>query len=283
MRKKKKWSVISICMLLVGLGLVAASLSLMVPTLLDYKKSNDTYEDLKDKYVVISQAPQSDSGTSSSEGTSGENAGTEDGVQEVTGEVVNENWWYEEVDIQLDRLRQENGDIIGWILFEHNDNISYPVLYSGDNETYLRTDIYGNHTTAGCIFMEGACTPDFEDYHTIIYGHNMKNLSMFGSLRNYKNDGYYNGHQYFMIYTDDMAYRYQIFAYYDIPETDDVYQVGFGSDDTYQAFLNEMKRHSYHDTGITVTKEDKVITLSTCSMDGYRFVVHGVRVAEHSY
>ena len=52
-----------------------------------------------------------------------------------------------------------------------------PVLYSGDDEKYLRTDIYGNQTIAGCIFMEGMNTPDFQDYHTILYGHNMKNLS----------------------------------------------------------------------------------------------------------
>ena len=60
------------------------------------------------------------------------------------------------------------------------DSISYPVLYSGDDETYLRSDIYGNYHIAGCIFLEGMNQPDFSDYHSIIYGHNMRNTTMFG-------------------------------------------------------------------------------------------------------
>ena len=268
MKKRNKRNVTSRFLLMLGVGLFVASLSMLIPTLLDYQKSKDTYEDLKDKYVTVKEEqaqPQ-----------------TQEEAQEIEG-VVNDSWWYEEVDIQLYSLQQENADIVGWILFENNDMISYPVLYSGDNEKYIRTDIYGNSTTAGCIFMEGGCTPDFEDCHTILYGHNMKNLSMFGSLKKYKTEGYYDEHQYFMIYTNDMAYRYRIFAFYDIPETDDVYQIGFAPDDTFGTFVNDMKRHSYEDTGVSVTKDDKVITLSTCSAEGYRFVVHGVRVDEYSY
>lgn len=264
MKKRKKWDITSKIILVVGISLFVVSFSMLVSTLLDYKNANDTYEDLKDKYVTVKEEIKS-----------------QDEAQTIEG-VVNDSWWYEDVDIQLHSLQQENSDIVGWILFENNDMISYPVLYSGDNEKYIRSDIYGNSTTAGCIFLEGACTPDFNDCHTIIYGHNMKNLSMFGSLKKYKTEDYYEGHQYFMIYTNDMAYRYQIFAYYDIPEDDDVYQVGFSPDDTFQTFVNDMKRHSYEDTGVSVTKDDKVITLSTCSTDGYRFVVHAVRVDEHS-
>lgn len=265
MKKRNKWSASYLLLLGLGIALFVVSLSMLIPTLLDYKKANDTYDELKDKYVTVKQETLS-----------------QDEVQEIEG-VVSDSWWYEDVDIQLEGLQRENSDIVGWILFENNDIISYPVLYSGDNEKYIRSDIYGNSTTAGCIFMEGACVPDFNDCHTIIYGHNMKNSSMFGSLKKYKTEDYYAGHQYFMIYTNDMAYRYRIFAYYDIPENDDVYQVGFAPDDTFQTFLNDMKRHSYEDTEISVTKDDKVITLSTCSTEGYRFVVHAVRVDEHNY
>lgn len=193
-----------------------------------------------------------------------------------------DSWWYTDVDVKLEELQQVNADIIGWIRFDNLEQLSYPVLYSGDDEKYLRTDIYGNQTIAGCIFMEGMNTPDFQDYHTILYGHNMKNLSMFGSLKKYKTEDFYKDHQFFTIYTSECAYRYQIFAYYDVPETDEVYTVGFAPDDTFQKFIDKMKQKSYDDTGVNVTKDDHIMTLSTCSTTGKRFVVHAVRIGEHA-
>ena len=76
-------------------------------------------------------------------------------------------------------MKQINPDVVGWIYFE-NDDLSYPVLYSGDNDKYLRTTIDGSDATAGAIFIEGGNSPDFQDQNTIVYGHNMRNLSMFG-------------------------------------------------------------------------------------------------------
>ncbi len=260
MDKKKQWSASSVVLLILGLGMIVGALALLVPTLLDYKKSNDTYDALNESFVTVE----------------------EDINAEITLVEDNVNWWYEEVDIDIEGIQQVNSDVIGWIRFDNNEVLSYPILYSGDDETYLRTDIYGNQTTAGCIFMEGANCPDFNDNHTIIYGHNMRNLSMFGSLKKYKEEGFYQDNQYFTIYTNEHAYRYQIFAFRDVPETSSVYTIGYGNDDTFQAFINEMIRGSYEDTGVTVTKDDKVITLSTCSTTGNRFVVHGVRVAEHA-
>ncbi len=254
MRKKTGRNVSSIMLFVVGAAMIVVALFLLVPTLLDYKKSEDTYENLNEEYVAVTE------------------------TTEEKGD-----WWYEDVDIDLTELRKENSDIIGWIRFDNIESLSYPVLYSGDNETYLRTDIYGNSSTAGCIFMEGACNPDFEDCHTILYGHNMKNLSMFGSLKQYKTEGFYQENPYFTIYTQDMAYRYQIFSYRDVPETDEVYTIGFAADDSFGEFVDNMIRHSYEDTKVAVTKEDKVMTLSTCSTEGNRFVVHAVRVDEHAY
>lgn len=240
--------------LIIGTVLILASVVLLASTLWDYKKAEHTYDELEETYVTVPEEAEE-----------------------------SENWWYEDVNIELTELAAENQDVIGWIRFDHIDVLSYPVMYSGDDETYLRTDIYGNNSTSGSIFMEGACNPDFEDYHTILYGHNMKNLSMFGSLKQYKTEGFYKENQYFTVYTADMAYRYQIFSYRDVLETDEVYTVGFGPDEKYEEFISEMLRKSYEDTGVEVTKEDKVLTLSTCSTRGHRFVVHAVRVDEHAY
>lgn len=261
-QKKQGRDFLSIFLCLAGAALIVVALAMLIPNLLDYKKSNDTYEALKEEFVT--EQPEHD-------GESGQ----------AKEEAAEDQW--KDVKIDFDKLEQENQDIIGWIRFDHIEQLSYPVLYSGDDSTYLRTDIYGNSTIAGCIFMEGMNTPDFQDSHTILYGHNMKNRSMFGSLRNYKTEDFYEENQYFTIYTREKAYRYQIFSYRDVPETDHVYTVGFAADDTFQTFLEELVRKSYYDTGVTVTKDDHVMTLSTCSTTGNRFVVHAVRVEEYTY
>lgn len=257
MRKRRMRYLSSLILWLLGITLILIALVMLICTLLDYKKAGDTYNTLKMAYVS---------------------------VPEITPEETeNPNWWYEDVYVDLAGLQKENAEIAAWIRFDNIEILSYPVLYSGDDEKYLRTDIYGDTTTAGCIFLEAANNPDFNDCHTILYGHNMRNLSMFGSLKKYKTEDFYEDNQYFTIYTNDMAYRYQIFAYRDVPETDDVYSVGFAPDEIFQDFINEIMRHSYKDTGVAVTKDDKIVTLSTCSTEGNRFVVHGVRVDEHTY
>ena len=104
---------------------------------------------------------------------------------------------------------------------------------------------------------------------------------MFGDLKRYKNDeGFYENDQYFNIYTDTQVLRYQIFSYYDVEQDDEVYTVGYGPDDTWQAMIDRMVTSSMKDTGIHPTKEDKIVTLSTCTSSGEtkRFVVHGVLV-----
>jgi sortase B len=91
-------------------------------------------------------------------------------------------------------------------------------------------------------------------------------------------EDFYKDHQYFTIYTEEHAYRYQIFAFYEIEETGDIYTIGFGPNEEYRKFVDNMKARSYYDTGVGVTEQDKVVTLSTCSSEGKRFVVNAKRV-----
>lgn len=174
-------------------------------------------------------------------------------------------------------LHEENPDVIGWIRFD-NSEISYPLMQAKDNAYYLKRNYLGEKNNAGSIFLEASNSPDLEDSHSIIYGHNMKDLSMFGSLKEYKYKDYYKEHSYFTIYTLDHVYRYQIFAYYDISMYGDVYNNQFGPDDFFQSFIDTMVSRSYYDTGLRPQKTDKIVTLSTCSTEGNRFVVNAVRV-----
>lgn len=177
-------------------------------------------------------------------------------------------------------LHEENPDVIGWIRFD-NSEISYPLMQGKDNDYYLKRNYRGEKNNAGSIFLEASNSPDLEDSHSIIYGHNMKDLSMFGSLKEYKYKDYYKDHPYFTIYTLDQVYRYQIFAYYDISMYGDVYNNQFGPDDFFQSFIDTMVSRSYYDTGVRPQKTDKIITLSTCSTEGNRFVVNAVRVQKN--
>lgn len=188
--------------------------------------------------------------------------------------------WYEQKDVDMVSLQKENPDIIGWIFFE-NEEISYPLLYSGDNETYLYRAANKSHHDAGSLFVEGANALDFEDCHTIIYGHNMRNLSMFGKLRYYRQQpNYYKDHAFFQILTKDHKYRYQIFAYGQVDADSWVYTVPFAPDDTFGQFIQKLYAVSMMDTEVYANQTDKIITLSTCAERGKRFVVHAVRVDE---
>ena len=138
--------------------------------------------------------------------------------------------------------------------------------------------------TAGSIFLEGENNSDFSDLHSIIYGHNMKNLSMFGKLKYYDRDEeYYDSHQYFQIILPDKKLRYQIYSYETVSEDSSIYTVGYGQDDNFQQFINQTISDSLRDTGIVPQTSDRIVTLSTCSTSGdtYRFVVHGVLVSEY--
>lgn len=177
----------------------------------------------------------------------------------------------------IQRLMQSNEEMIGWIAFEHPD-INYPVMQGEDNEYYLNHTFQGEKNPSGSIFADAINSSDWNDAHTIVYGHNMKNLSMFGSLRSYKRKDFYGGNEYFSIYTDRMTYVYQIFSCYEVPEDSDVYTVWYTADENFEKLVDRMKQQSYYDTGVEVSGEDKIITLSTCSTEGNRFVIHAKRV-----
>ncbi|MCM1107232.1 MAG: signal peptidase I [Blautia sp.] len=249
--------------LLVGAVLVLGAGGWLFVMQRNYSKSNDLYETLDREYVSHNTA-----------------ANVNGGLTTAQGQTEAAPDWDVCAEVDFAGLKAENADVVGWLCFE-NEDISYPILYSGDDDTYLRTALDGTRATAGCIFVEGKNTPDFSDSHTIVYGHNMRNLSMFGKLRYYyQQDEYYGNHQYFQILTEEAAYRYRIFAYEHVPQDSAIYAVPFAPDEEFAAFLDSLYGLSLRNTGVTVTKDDLVVTLSTCSTTGNRFVVHALRVGE---
>lgn len=186
----------------------------------------------------------------------------------------------QEFSVDFQGLKELNPDCIGWIRFENID-ISYPIMQGEDNEYYLHHTFEGQEITAASIFMDCSNAPDFSDDNTFIYGHNMKDKTMFGKLNNYSDEDFYKENSYFYIYTPEYTYRYDIFSCYlaAVAEEEDSFYTQFGSKEDFQHFIDNVMERSEYDTGVTVTSDDHVITLMTCNKAGYdyRFLVHAVQ------
>lgn len=118
---------------------------------------------------------------------------------------------------------------------------------------------------------------DLSDRNTIIYGHNMKDGSMFGTLDQYQSQALYRNFPYFYMYVPGYIYEYQIFSCYAAPTNHPAYTYDFPTSEDYEVFLETLQRSAEYNTGMTVTKEDQVVTLSTCvnTRKDYRYLVHG--------
>ena len=212
-------------------------------------------------------------------------------VKKTDGDLETEpeddpNAWYHDIDVDFAGLKEQNDDIVGWIYFEDEESISYPLLYSGD-DYYLRRNYLKEEETAGSIFIDENNSPELDDAHTLIYGHNMRNGSMFGKLNLYKTEeDYFENHRYFQLITETGAYRYEIFAYKDVGTlTGGIYTTWKYVDDDFKDFVeNTICQGSYVDADIDVEDGTHIVTLSTCSYDSdVRFIVSAVRIDEHEW
>lgn len=174
-------------------------------------------------------------------------------------------------------LREVNSEVLGWILIP-GTVISYPVTQHRDNTYYLSHTWRKTAGAVGAIFVEQNNRPDFSDFNTIVYGHNMNNGSMFGTLKQYKKQNYWKTHPYVYVTDDNGSRCYQVFAAYEVSTTGTTYQLGFRNDESKQAFLDFCMEQSLIQTGVVPTVRDHILTLSTCTGRGHatRWIVQAV-------
>ena len=185
--------------------------------------------------------------------------------------------------VDFEKLLTINKETVAWIRFDEPKKISYPVVKAGDNDKYLRATFEGKKNSSGAIFMDAANMSDFTDRNTFIYGHNMKNGSMFGQLRKYKNEAFYKENPYFYIYTPDgRELTYQVFAVGVVEDTAKSYMRSYGDDEEYIGYLKHLQNVSQYKTGVEVNAESRIVSLSTCTnvTDTQRLLVHGVKINE---
>ncbi|MBQ3756588.1 MAG: class B sortase [Oscillospiraceae bacterium] len=170
------------------------------------------------------------------------------------------------ITIDFDGLKERNKDIAGWI-YCPDTPISYPVVRGADNDYYLYHSFDGDLNQSGTIFMDMVCEVDLSQDNTILYGHHMNNRGMFASLEDYRQEGYLEEHPIFYYLTPDETYVLPIFSMFLTGGDSDVYAFNFATDDEYTKFLESMTARSNYDTGIDVTSDDHIMTLSTCAYD----------------
>ena len=262
----KKVNVMSVVLLLIGVICIGVAAYGLYGIYMDYKVGDDIYNEAEDEFVQI-HTPVVEPG---SEGES---------VLETETEMP-KGPWYEMVTVDIEGLQNKYSDVVGWMFFE-DGLISYPIMHSYSNDTYLYTAYNGKESKGGSIFMEATDSSDFSDTHTLIYGHNMKNLSMFGRLKYYRQtNNYYYDHQYFQVFLEDEILRYQIFAYQEVPVDSFVYTEHFSSA---KELGRRLLEKSIINPGIAIPENGKIITLSTCTADdAHRFVVSAVLVERYS-
>lgn len=189
-------------------------------------------------------------------------------------------------DIQYEKvfstLQEINKDTVGWLTV-NNTRIDYPVVQAKDNDYYLRRDYYQNKNRHGWIFMDYRNNPDELNENTIIYGHNLANQTMFGTLRYALNSYWYkkSANQIITFNTPNENMKFQIFSIYTIPTTNDYLDITFPTTDAYQSYIDLVKGRSIYDFNIEVTTGDKILTLSTCANgNDKRLVIHAKLIKE---
>ena len=194
---------------------------------------------------------------------------------EVTPEPV-------QIPIDLPYMQSLNSDVDGWIMVEGTD-IDYPVLYdTSDNYFYLDHTRTGNYSIHGSIFVEEYNSRDFQDFNTVVYGHNSSDKTMFAPLHKFEDEDFFEDNDTITIYTEDRVLTYQIFAAY-VRDYEHLMQYySYDTEEDRQYYIDDIYDHDGHfNYDVEVTPDDRIITLSTCTGWTYtRFVVQGVLISE---
>ena len=255
-KKKKKSDVLLTIALIVAIAVFCYAAFNLYHIYTEYKKGTDEYNQIEEMAVTERDADSAE--------VAGPNAQLKPPIE-----------------VDFDKLKSVNEDVVGWIYVDALPDISYPIVKGKDNQTYLHQTYEKNYNFAGTIFVDYENSGDFSDCNTLVYGHNMKNGSMFGHLKKFREDDkLYKQDKYFWILTPERNYRYEIITAYTTGVNSDTYTLFKGPGDESEKYLETIKGYSEIQTDDTdLTIKDRIVTLSTCTgNESTRFVVQGKRV-----
>ena len=183
--------------------------------------------------------------------------------------------------VDWDYLASVNSDIVGW-LYCPGTVINYPVVQSPDHDYYLNHGFDGSSNTSGTLFADRDSVAGVTQSNLIIYGHNMKDESMFGTLKGYVDKSYYDEHPVFYYLTPSQSYRVELLCAHIVDAVSENFPTYFSSSESQQTYLNNITSSAYWINYDAVSTEYQLITFSTCTSaagkNDPRLLVHGIMI-----
>lgn len=186
----------------------------------------------------------------------------------------------EKYNVNFEKLKQTNSDTIAWIKV-NGTNIEYPVVKTTNNDFYMTHTFDKKNNSAGWVFMDYENKFDGTDNNLVIYAHNRRDGSMFGTLKNILTEEWQSNIDNFKIpfITETEKSEYQVFSVYTIESEDYYITTNFETDNKFEKFIDTIKSRSIKDFDVNISTEDHILTLSTCANNNkYRVVLHAVKV-----
>ena len=267
------------------IGIVALVMALVCVTILAVKQYRMwKAERLYDQMADATTLPAGSDVTKSSETETESLAAEEDTAEEseaYTGEIPEKNIDFDELHATISE------DIYAWIYIP-NTHVDYPIFQDPvDNTYYLTHNVDGSEGYPGCIYTENYNSKDFSDPHTVIYGHNMRDTTMFSDLHLYEDQAFFDNNRYVFIYTEDgQTLVYKIFAAYQTNNSHQLLNFDFSDPQTLLEYLENtpmrMQEPYIYDDTTEFSEDDQILTLSTCVIQErqfhLRYLVQALRV-----
>lgn len=281
-KKKKKTfgDVLTTLLMVVALGVFAFSGYTLYGFYQEYHKSSVEYDNLENDYASADDEEETEDFDSLEDDKKVKELQEKQSISGKEVVTVMENGKQITVPtmrnpINFEELKAKNEDIVGWLRVRAV-GISYPVVQGEDNDFYLHRTFEKEDNFAGCIFVNCDNSGNFTDQNTIIYGHNMKDGSMFGKLKKFREEGVFEKSKYFWMFTPDLIYEYRIFSASVVDKTGITYQSFFTQEDFDTLMEHAFEKSEIDGSDVEVNMNDRIMTLSTCTGDdATRFVVMG--------
>lgn len=266
-KTKRKW-IWWLLLILFAAGFIIAIVTIGIERY-QQEKGKDNYQKLQEEVANTKEVEKK------SENKIQEEAVPEDILKKLGIEIPEKN-------IDFAALKEENEDIYAWIYIP-GTKVDYPVLqHPTDDSYYLEHNLDGSKGYPGCIYTEAVNSKDFTDPNTVLYGHNMKDGSMFATLHDYEDRQVFEENPYIFIYTSEKTFVYQIFAAYKYNAIHLIYNFDLNNPEIFQNYLEQIFEIRDMDANIrqdvSVNADNHIITLSTCisGEKNKRFLVQGV-------
>lgn len=229
-------------------AIIIVCLSIIGYKYYNYNKDDKLNSEIQDLQPVINEASDLDNNSS------GENDGQD---QSKEGNYVNS--------ANEEELKSINSDYKMWIQIE-NTNINYPVVQGSDNDYYLKHNFRKESNISGTVFVESANDID-NDKNIILYGHNMRNGTMFNNITNYKEESFFNEDNKISIIMNNTLYEYEVFSVYVKNVSEVNLAIGFANEDEFINYAYNEADESLYKKDVDFSAEDNLITLVTCSYE----------------